>query len=91
MPETVKVIHYPAPEKPLTKEEIALALAQLGQRDDLWRALMQMLQVRLAAAISASISLDPLAPGRLAEVTELQEQLANYRANGWEIKRKSGE
>jgi hypothetical protein len=84
------VVHYPAPEKPLTQEQVARALAQLGKRDDLWVALMQMLQVRLASAISGAIGNDPQAAGRLAEITELQEQIKNYRDMGMDLKRKDG-
>lgn len=82
----VVVVHYPAPDKPLTPEEMARTLAQLGKKDPLWLALMQLLQVRLASAISASIENDPQAAGRLAEITELQAELKNYRDTGLGLK-----
>jgi hypothetical protein len=85
------VVYYPTPEAPMTPGELARVLAQLGKRDPLWLALMQLLQVRLAAAVSDSIGLDPLAPGRLAEITELQEQIKNYRDVGLGQKQALGE
>lgn len=88
MPDKVKVVFYPVGEKPLTNEEIARALAQLGKRDALWLALMQLLQIRLAAAISAAIERDPDASGRLAEITELQQELKRHREAGLGLKAK---
>jgi hypothetical protein len=45
-----------APEKPLTQEQVARVLAQLGKRDEMWLALMQLLQVRLASAIRVPLA-----------------------------------
>lgn len=86
-PRTI-VVHYPAPEKPLTPDQVARVLAQLGKRDDLWLALMHLLQIRLASAISGAIGGDPQAAGRLAEITELQEQIKDYRDVGLGLKAK---
>lgn len=86
-----KVVYYPTSEKPLTNQEMAHELAALGKRDGLWLALMQLLQIRLAAAVSDAINHDVHAPGRLAEITELQEQIKNYRDQGLGLKMQSGE
>ena len=86
-----KVVYYPTSEKPLTAQEMAHAMAQLGKRDALWLALMQLLQIRLASAVSDAINHDPHAAGRLAEITELQEQIKSYRDTGLGIKKQSGE
>lgn len=83
----VVVVHYPSPELPLTNEEMARDLSQLGKRDPLWLALMQLLQVRLAQAISDAVGRDENAAGRLAEITEFQQLLKEYRDRGLGLKK----
>lgn len=90
MAEKTRVVYYPTPETPLTDGELSRVMGQLGKRDALWLALMQILQMRLASAISDAAESDPKAAGRLAEITELQEILKKYRDRGLGDGRKSG-
>lgn len=92
-----RVVYYPSPESPLTDAEIAREFAGLGKRDRLWLAIMQLMQQRLANAVTlcADDESGKLAPGhisgRMAEITELQQEFSRYRANGYADKKRAGE
>ena len=91
------VVYYPSSELPLTPQEIAHELASLGKRDRLWLAIMQLLQGRLAKAVTqcADDEEGKLSPGhvsgRMAEITEIQQELKQYRDIGYGEKKKFGE
>ena len=77
-----KIIYITQPEPPLTREEIAKLFGKMSPRDPLPRALRQILQERLAQAISDGAG-DKLAErsaghvaGRTAELLELVQELA---------------
>lgn len=73
------VVHYPSPERPLTKEELEEIFSRLGRNDALWLALMQLLQDRLANATVDAAEGHPHAAGRLQEILGLQQTLSAFR------------
>lgn len=81
------VVYYPALATPLTSEDLRSTFATLHRSDPLPRALNQILSERLAAATIAVT--DPrlneraagMCAGRIAELANLQAELAGYLAH----------
>lgn len=80
------VVYYPAPQTPLTSDDLRETFATLHRSDPLPRALNQILSERLAAATIASTVPKltereaGICAGRITEIAGLQAELAGYLA-----------
>jgi len=80
------VVYYPAPQTPLTTDDLRETFATLHRSDPLPRALNQILSERLAAATIASTAARlgereaGICAGRITELASLQAELASYLA-----------
>lgn len=78
---SVKTVYFIVPEPPLIREEVQAAFSKLHPSDPLARALRQIVQERVAMAVSDCTSekfterAAGHAAGRLAELLELQGEL----------------
>lgn len=85
MPAT-KIIYYPAPATPLTREEIEHIFARFDPSDEIMVALRQILAERLAYATADSTEprlnerFAGIVAGRIHEIASLQQELTAFHA-----------